>query len=169
MRDYAKRSFTEKPRKQRGRGRKIVLIAVAMLLLAGMYYVHHQKVIHHKSQVLAKKIVIKKAAQKAVLVAKPTFDFYTMLPKTGLTASSQKVGKYLLQVAAVQKKANAQVVQARLMHLGYAATMQNYTVSGVKIFRVLIGPYQTQKQALHDQKALAKRAIDSLLLTKSHN
>lgn len=175
--DYANR----KPPATR-KSRKKILLTIIILLIAGlmpltMYYVQLRDLIHNNGKMLTtttKKVKPSQQPQKAD-DDKLQFDFYTLLPtmvvptpkaKTQIPMQQSKKIVYVLQVAALRNRKDAEKFRNQLIGMGYRAYTQSYQSSQHNTWhRVLAGPYISRNTAEKDQRKLHnKEHLDSLLL-----
>ena len=108
------------------------------------------------------------------------FDFYNLLPKMTIEVAESnnptpagplpisvnldKTG-YALQIASLQKQADANRLQQQLHHMGFRCFIQHFQQqNGVIWYRVLVGPYVTRDHAKDAQNQLAHQSLSSLIL-----
>lgn len=105
----------------------------------------------------------------------PHYDFYTMLPKNKIEAStpaantttetpSTTPAQYHLQIATMSRFQEADQLKAELILLGYNASISKHKKDGSTRYRVNVGPFSDLKAATAQQESLLKDHFKSLLL-----
>lgn len=111
-------------------------------------------------------------ADTAPSTAKPRVDytFYGILPgdkpaKPSLPALAAPQGKdiWWLQVAALKNPTDADKLKARLTLLGLHVAMLKVESGGVSLYRVRVGPYKREDDALGDLDTLAANNFEPRL------
>jgi cell division protein FtsN len=110
------------------------------------------------------------------LNAKPTYDFYTILPETETpiaerdwakqksVATEQNV-RYMLQAASYSDYKDADRLKAKLILNGLLATIEKVTIDGKGTFhRVRIGPFTSTADVDRAREQLANLGIKPMLL-----
>lgn len=167
----------------------LLIIMLAIALIAGMFYIRHKH--HHKktqTQVTPKQpiktplsiplkqhaITTKTTQKAAATTPKEQFDFYAMLPKmqVNVAAKSETVNipanqpYFLLQAATTTDNQAAQKLVTQLGVLGLNAYIKPYKrPNNTNSYRVLVGPYLTEKSAKTDSAYLSTNHMNTLLLT----
>ncbi len=108
--------------------------------------------------------------------AKPTYDFYTILPETETPiadrdwnqqkqAPGEQGVKYVLQAASYKNYKDADQLKARLLLNGLSTAIEKVTIDGKGTFyRVRVGPYATTAEVDRARKSLNDLGIKPLLL-----
>lgn len=155
---------------------------VAAPILEKKPAVTHTKTAEKKSAAIAKKTG---GTPTTPVVAdnQPKFDFYKLLPQmtvnistdddttTPPTINNKSITKktapsYVLQVAALQKDADATQVQNTLKAAGYTTFTQPYQAPDhTTWYRVLVGPFNNLKTAQAEQDKLDAHQTEALLTT----
>ena len=182
-RDYAKRKPAKRAARKSPRKKKsalsnkmrISIFVVIGLFVSGLYYLEQNG--SSPSRNTQKSSNSKKPKAK-VAVNTPQFDFYTMLPqRSNQVPSSQpnnvkqptqvvpSKGKFVLQVAALQKYSDADRLKAQLILEGYSVYIQKFNAGKTTWNRVYVGPFTSIQLAEKQQKQLRTQNINSLLLT----
>ncbi len=116
----------------------------------------------------------------------PTFEFYRLLAKS---AHSKKLSEhvvvdshvpalkkkilspinraYILRVASLPRRKDAQSLRARLRSWGGQANVMEVKVRGKTWYRVTLGPYDSEAKAIAQRGALLKRGL-SARMTLAH-
>jgi cell division protein FtsN len=157
-----------------------VLCCLSILVGSGFYVVYRIRAHHHASELaLVKHAKLKKAAAassdlRTVLAKKQkTFsglDFYRLLlqtpqvqakadpepqqPVTLHQALPSAVGRYLIQVATLSQKTNADALVNRLNTAGFAVKVEVLPRVQGAWYRLLLGPYSSKKAAQEDVQQL---------------
>jgi len=121
-------------------------------------------------------------------VARPRFDFYTILPEMEVVIPEQpvasktpvhqapvnapapatvpppKAGGYILQAGSFRSAADADGLKAHLALLGYEASVQTVTINQDTYHRVRIGPYADLEHANTARARLQANAVATMLL-----
>lgn len=158
------------------------------LFIAGLTYLSHHKASHIASattmttptkstqEQLKKTALTHKKATTQSAVAKPHFDFYTILPNQKVenptkdeSLQTQPQEEYILQVASVKDFQDADRLRAQLLLLGYEVFINKSLSGKIAWHRVNVGPYKTLKDAEKKQDDLRNNQINSLLLKRSKN
>lgn len=128
---------------------------------------------------------------------KPKFDFYTVLPnldssnstKAAENKNKQKptpppkpkkmrnsadnnvlIAKYLIQAGSFRKVHDADTMKAQLILEGFDSRIDKVALGkNGTWYRVLIGPYDSEKQAIQQQQILAKQNIEGVLILDRPN
>lgn len=160
-------------RKQPKKSRVLVLmvcilccIAIASLLTLLHRYIDNKQT----SLTAAHNILI--LPKPTAMTTQPQFDFYTILPAAQVKVQhpSSVVGEtsvqatYLLQVASVKQRADADRLKEELALLGYEAHINGVEMHGERWNQVVIGPYTAKDMAKDDQDRLRKSDITSVLV-----
>jgi cell division protein FtsN len=174
-RDYAKKNKTRaKPRKKAAvkrirKGRYIFFV----LALSCMAFYRYSSLDFNKMQKDLYKTI--DSSQKiSKRLPKPTFEFYTRLPKaqesTRIVQSSpseldnnkkemtklNNLHNYLIQVASFKKFTDADRLRASLILQGYQAKLSKFQNNATTWYRVEIGPFKSLQQAKQKQSLLEK-------------
>lgn len=188
MRDYAKKSFRQRPAQAASKTSAkpfdkkrfwmvwgISLGVILIALVAAQVFYRQYQVHHPVAQKAPAKPVTAKPAPKAV-VQKPQFDFYDVLPKTTITAASapapsdtasapeqtaQKQYQFMLQVASYKNKQQAKAMQARLLLMGFKPKIDS-TSSGW--YRVDVGPFPSRRGASTVMHKIQKANINGSMI-----
>ncbi len=189
IQDYAKRQN----RKASHTYYKFLLIICILLSLAGLAYLLNDLIHAYQNKTLIPTTEVQKAAPKPAekkapkaeekpepsLPPKPTFDFYTLLPKMTMgsvienspTASlnakaiaTRRPEYFVLQIASLQNASAAEALIARLNALGVEATVQNVQQNGASWMRINSKPYSSFNAAQQAQDRLHEHQIESLLV-----
>jgi len=123
------------------------------------------------------KTTASKSLKKPNQSAQTHYDFYTMLPKNDLQTSrntdkekssdnNSATTQYQLQIGSFSKYEEADHLKAQLILQGYNASIQKHPSAGMKRYRVVIGPFNTAKEASAEQQRLSKNDIKSILLPR---
>jgi cell division protein FtsN len=123
-------------------------------------------------------------------VARPRFDFYTILPEMEVVVPEQPVtptggiptptpnpaprpeiraqtaaaGGYILQAGSFRSSGDADALKAQLALLGYQASVQTVTINRDTYHRVRLGPYADLEAANAARARLGNNAVSTLLL-----
>ena len=133
-----------------------------------------------------KKTIPKSTASKE---KEPIFDFYTVLPNMDATATNNTEPKklqtvknypaeitaevktatirnikYLLQVATFTQIDAADELKAELTLEGFDATIEPIKKNNTTWYRIVMGPFNSEQQAIKQQQLLAKQNINGNLL-----
>jgi cell division septation protein DedD len=105
---------------------------------------------------------------------KKTFDFYSILPNisvpaapTALINQDYQHSAFYLQVAVTTSQVGAQNLLEKLGTEGYSAINQQIPNRTPKTYKVLIGPFNSKKDAQLNQQLLSNNQIKSLLIKPS--
>jgi len=116
-----------------------------------------------------------KPATKPV-TAKPTYDFYTILPETETpiaerdwvkqkSVANDKDVRYMLQAASYSDYKDADRLKAKLILNGLLPTIEKVTIDGKGTFhRVRIGPFSSTAEVDRARNQLANLGIKPMLL-----
>ena len=127
-----------------------------------------------KSKPAAVKPAPKHAPSKPA--AKPTYDFYTILPETETPiterdwarqkqAPTEKGVNYMLQAASYSSPEDADHLKARLILNGLSPSIEKVTIEGKGTFyRVRVGPYANTAEVDRARNTLASLGIKPMLL-----
>jgi len=113
--------------------------------------------------------------------AKPSFDFYTILPEMEMKVPEWKIdeappspppetfanagGSYMLQVGSFQRPEEADRVKARLALIGVTANIQKVTTSTQDIwYRVRVGPFKDLAALQATRARLTENNISFVLM-----
>ena len=107
----------------------------------------------------------------------PKFDFYTELPQMepSFIINNVKVAKepvledkYVLQIGTFNTLQDADGLRAKLMLIGFDASIEDIKLKDSMQYRVIMGPFNSEVQVLSKQKSLAeKKIIDTLILKRN--
>lgn len=113
--------------------------------------------------------------------AKPTYDFYTILPETETPindrdwarqkqAPTEKGVNYMLQAASYSSLKDADQLKARLILNGLSPSIEKVTIEGKGTFyRVRVGPYANTAEVDRARTTLAGLGIKPMLLKIASN
>jgi len=118
-----------------------------------------------------------------VVLQEPRFDFYTELTKnsteaipninipaqneTDLKTPTKAINSYLLQIGSFKKNIAADGLKAKLTLNGFDAKIERLKLLDGEIrYRLMLGPYKTEKQAKVLQQQLKVLDVESLLVPK---
>jgi cell division protein FtsN len=116
-----------------------------------------------------------------VALQEPRFDFYTELAKndpeiapnspiktnTDLKSPTKTINGYLLQIGSFKKNVAADGLKARLTLNGFDAKIERLKLLNGEIrYRLMLGPYKTEKQAKALQRQLQVLDIESTVAPK---
>lgn len=116
-----------------------------------------------------------------IAVQEPRFDFYTELTKnntetvpnspvqtdTDLKSPPKAINGYLLQIGSYKKNIAADGLKAKLTLNGFDAKIERLKLLDGEIrYRLMLGPYKTEKQAKALQQQLKSLDVESLLVPK---
>ncbi len=96
----------------------------------------------------------------------PALGGYTSLnpPNAAPATNAQPTaGQFMLQVASFRDLAAAHDLQAQLQQQGYSVNIQQAFVQGQQWYRLKMGPYATQAQALHQLHKLQQQGQQPML------
>lgn len=105
--------------------------------------------------------------------AKPSFDFYTILPEMEVvvpeaqknTRPNVKPGVYLLQVASFRNFGDADGMKARLALLGVESKIETVTSSDKEVWhRVRVGPYSDARELNKIRTRLLNNNINAIMI-----
>lgn len=108
--------------------------------------------------------------------AKPTYDFYTILPETETPitdrdwnrqkqAPAEQGVNYMLQAASYSSYKDADQLKARLILNGLSPSIEKVTIDGKGTFyRVRVGPYATSAEVDRARDTLGSLGIRPMLL-----
>ncbi|PHQ79153.1 MAG: hypothetical protein COB66_07460 [Coxiella sp. (in: Bacteria)] len=171
--DYAKQ--TPQPRfRRRGLWLLSIIIILAVICFAVVFFYKHK----HNTQQTKQPVHLTQHNYKPVIeklaIPKQQFDFYNMLPKMQVAVNKKNphaaqvaAGQpyFLLQVATTSDTVAAQKLVTKLGVMGVSSYMKPYTTTdGKSLYRILVGPYLTKKNANTDQAYLHTNHINSMLL-----
>jgi cell division protein FtsN len=124
-------------------------------------------------------------AAEPIALQEPRFDFYTELTKnateatpatipnnpnpaaTDLKTSIKAINGYLLQIGSYKKNIAADGLKAKLTLNGFDAKIERLKLLDGEIrYRLMLGPYKTEKQAKGMQQQLKSLDVESLLVPK---
>ncbi len=174
-RDYAKKSkLKAKPRKKatakRSRKGRYLLLVLALGCMA--LYRYSSLDFNKMQKDLYKTIDTSQRISKKL--PKPTFEFYTRLPKgqesthiAQIPTSQQNISEtnttdiknihnYLIQVASFKKFSDADRLRASLILQGHLAKLSKFQNNSITWYRVEIGPFNSLQQAKQKQALLEK-------------
>lgn len=139
--------------------------------------------VFQKQSSKTKPTIVQKASspiENQELISENKFDFYTLLPKTTTSAGNdtkltsstkrtldlqQSTPSYVVQVGSFKNVADADELRAQLTLQGYTAHSQQIRLkSGQYWYRVSIGPFNSHKHALEQQKLLENDNFSNTLL-----
>lgn len=114
------------------------------------------------------------STEKLTEIVKPTFQFPDILagteiavPNRELEAASETNMNYLLQVGSFINQRDAESLRVRLLLLNFKAFVEPFeTDSGDNWHRVLVGPYDNEKETVAVRTKLAENDLKSLLLKR---
>ena len=131
---------------------------------------------------LASAVPTEKPTPPIVHPKKPTFDFYTVLPKGNhdlkrrgnamvTTAKPTKVlvtkpKQHLLQVAAFETASAARQLQAKLLLQGFDVKVNSSKQGSTLWYKVSVGPFLSKLKALQAKQKLSTAHFDSMLVTE---
>ncbi len=117
-----------------------------------------------------------------IALQEPRFDFYTELTKTNIEITpnnppiqtvtdlklpTKTINGYLLQIGLYKKNIAADGVKAKLTLNGFDAKIERIKLLDGEIrYRLMLGPYKTEKQAKVMQQQLKSLDVESLLVPK---
>ena len=125
------------------------------------------------------------AAAPEVVVPKPRFDFYTLLPKQTISdeevpepvepaavvsnppAPSSAAQPLFLQAGSFRQQADAERRRAELVLLGLTPKLEQTSNDGDHWFRVYIGPFDSHESMTKARGLLANQSIETVLLRRS--
>lgn len=171
--DYAK-----KTKQAPNTSRRLLFLSIVILALAAAFLIFmlHLRTVHHNTPsahppITAKKI---KPTQPMPTITKSQFDFYSMLPNMKVDVKSGgphsiSVPKghpyFLLQVATTSNQQEAQTLITKLGVMGLNAFIKPYQKqNGQQLYRIVVGPYLTQREADTNRAYLTTNHINSLKL-----
>lgn len=158
----------------------IVTLLLVLAFVAGLFYLQ-------KHALPSQSVSAEKKSERKTAAAKPSFDFYTVLPAgKNQTATAptnnlneaalaqlpsapsltkaNNTAKYFLQVASVKNYADADRLKAEFTLMGYTVSIQKILVNNVTWNRVSLGPYSSLASAQAAQTDLQKNKVKSILL-----
>jgi len=181
-RDYAKRS-QPKQKKRHFPWRSLLLLCIILVLLFVIILIA-QHVSSEPSHAKPQEPLAVVEKPKAPVIdlepsnpiehpAKPyavKFDFYQLLPNQKVKVPANTNGKaklptYLLQIASLKDKTQAEDFQTKLRSQGFDVKIVNVQQGSQLWYRLQMGPfkYLTKAQALFDE--LQKKNISSIIVT----
>lgn len=120
--------------------------------------------------------------KEPITLQEPRFDFYTELTKnstettptptpvqtnTDLKSPIKAINGYLLQIGSYKKNIAADGLKAKLTLNGFDAKIERLKLLDGEIrYRLMLGPYKTEKQAKALQQQLKSLDVESLLVPK---
>ena len=157
--DYARRTV-----KKKTRAKKIsyflLWVFTILLFLAftiGLVCLGKYKYNLHRSAKITKTLkVIKSNNQQASTdfiktTGTPQFDFYSILQQKKINPA---MTEYVLNIIPTTDYATANHIKAKLILLGYTASIASNKTTDRTKYRVIVGPYDNKESALDDQKKL---------------
>jgi cell division protein FtsN len=121
------------------------------------------------------------APAEPIALQEPRFDFYTELTKNNteiipnnstqaqpdLKNPIKTINGYLLQIGSYKKNSAADGLKAKLTLNGFDAKIERVKLlDGELRYRLMLGPFKTEKQAKAMQQQLKFLDVDSLLVPK---
>lgn len=109
---------------------------------------------------------------------KPSFDFYTLLPKSQVTIPDVEPGpergseqqddeKFLLQTGSFRNTSDADSLRIRLLLLNMDAHLETATSDSTGTWhRVIVGPFKSQSELTDARTTLLQNGIDNLVLKR---
>lgn len=86
------------------------------------------------------------------------------LDTTNSTSSlDNKDGQYYIQIGSFSSLENAQLIKNQLESIGLNPTIEQIISGGTTVYRVIIGYYKTEKDALEDSIKLKKMGFDNVI------
>lgn len=133
-----------------------------------------------------KKMPSVKPDATALAEKKATFEFYTLLPdkshdkpqpslpmerkkqlkatpNASASSSSDHHSSYIIQVASMRHRKDAESLKAQLALLNFDVFIETFRNAGITWYRVRIGPFTTLSQANHARKSLEQNHFDGIL------
>ena len=122
------------------------------------------------------------AAQAAAEVPKPRFDFYTVLPEHTIEVEEEIVEpaadiskpapagsneQYLLQAGSFRQQTDAMGRRAELILLGLDPHVEEAKGNGGSVFRVFLGPFDSQDALSRARALTAGENIETLVLKRN--
>ncbi|MHA7841205.1 MAG: SPOR domain-containing protein [Gammaproteobacteria bacterium] len=153
------------------------LIITVMLALNKLHLVPGNHKSSHTKQASPTPSSIKKQEKRQQTTA-PRYDFYTLLPENDTQPTTKPTKavrentlshshRYFLQVASFSNSKEADSLRAQLILEGLNAHIEKVTAKEKLWYRIVAGPYDTQKKAENIQRLLQKNHhLKSLLLEK---
>lgn len=156
----------------------LTLLALLALSAGVAYFVRHELVSSHQ-KISGELVQIKTRLRDMTQTAeapKPKFEFYHVLPKMQVdvddetkttTIDSKKLAEhlYVIQVASVRNRHDADRLKAQLLLMGYDAHVNQVRFHHQIFNRVNVGPYANAKRARTDVLALRKTNHGAVLRT----
>ena len=72
--------------------------------------------------------------------------------------------EYFVQVGVFAHESNASVCLKKFRNLGYRSRLQEFDEGGRTFFRVMVGPYQSEKKAIGEKEKLEKSQGEKYLI-----
>lgn len=122
------------------------------------------------------------APQAAAEIPKPRFDFYTILPEStieveeevvepaadiGIPAPTGLNEQYILQAGSFRQQEDAMRRRAELILLGLDPHVEEAQGDGGRVFRVFLGPFDSQDSMSRARGLTAGENIDTLVLKRN--
>lgn len=107
------------------------------------------------------------AASTPKTPAAPRFDFYTVLPKSEVTADAKKPPSqpaYMLQLGVFSSYAAADELKAHAMLLGVETSISSFKKEENTLYRVWMGPYKTKAEVQQQQHKLRATQLKSVIV-----
>ncbi len=169
--DYAK------SKQAPGSSRRLLFLSLIIIALAAgfLLFMLHLRTAHHSVVTETSKLATK--PQLVQSKNQGQFDFYSMLPNMKVdvkTAGPHSVSVpkgqpyFLLQVATTSDQKAAEILITKLGVMGLNAFIKPYQKpNGVQLYRIIVGPYLTEKEANTNRAYLTTNNINSLKLKLS--
>ena len=152
-----------------------LVIALFFFAIPRMKHLNTVRVYQHNQPVLTAKRANDTAG---ALDQDRQFDFYTLLSRpieddqsssSDLLAPHVEIGetdqsRYLLQVASLATKQDAQRLASQLMLLGYDSFIQSHLGHSVRYYRVIVGPFDTLSLAEKERHQLQSRFSETFVI-----
>ena len=108
---------------------------------------------------------------------KPRFDFYTLLPEQTIEVevdpgeiaknrTSPSMELYLLQAGSFRQREDADRRRAELILLGLEPKIEDTSGDKGRLFRVVVGPFESRSRLAKARSLTAAQNIDTLLLKR---
>lgn len=85
--------------------------------------------------------------------------------KPASTTQTAEKSRYVLQVAAIRQKNDAESLKAQLSFLGFDVFIEPFQIAGSQGYRVKIGPYSSLESVKKAQETLRRNHLSSILIT----
>ena len=120
---------------------------------------------HNRRSEETKVVIVNNSDNKILELPSQELGQQTKQDTVVTKVSTKDVGRhYIVQVASFSNYAEADKTKAQLVLMGFAVKIKAVRTNRTQYFRVLMGPFDNQTQALLAQQALQKNHFKSLLL-----